>query len=109
MDLGPQPRVPLPKGTTKQDVAEIVAAMGRDGLLTGVLSLTDKDHVPGINAALKAQTIIDTRAREKAKTGQTLELVAGLRAIMLGQVPMPALDDGKTIDGAFEELDADDE
>lgn len=99
-----KPRRPMPT-VKRRDLAELVAQIAYDGVESGELDLTNKDHVPGITAGLKAQAILDSREKLKAKTGQTLELLAGLRAILSGDIAPPRqLEDGNTVEGEYEEV-----
>lgn len=96
------PRPDIPPGD--------LALLLRDRFHKVINGLTDdqllsKDFAPALALGLKAQTTLDAREKHKAKTGQTLELLAGLRAILTGSIaPAPAqLEDGMTIEGEFEE------
>lgn len=101
------PRRPMPT-VKRRDLAELVAAIAYDGVEDGTLDLTNKDHVPGITAGLRAQVILDSREKLKAKTGQTLELLSGLRAILSGDIAPPRqLEDGNTFEGEAVEVDVD--
>lgn len=105
----------VPKGARKTDLAILV----RDRVLERVDSdnpeevdaiLFSKEGQGAINSGLKAQAILDNREKQKAKTGQTLELLAGLRAILTGtMVPVAQIEDGNTVEGTFEEIDPDGE
>lgn len=102
------PKRPMPT-VKRRDLAELVAAIAVEGVESGALDLSNKDHVPGITAGLKAQAILDSREKLKAKTGQTLELLAGLRAILSGEFAPPPrqLEDGLTVEGEYEPVDVD--
>ena len=103
--VGAEPVKPMPP-IARKDLAELITQRGIELVELGLLDLTNKDHVAGISAALKAQSILDAREKVKAKTGQTLELYAALRAILDGAVaPAKQLDDGLTIAGEFEVMD----
>lgn len=94
-----------PKGARKRDVAVMVQERVADMLETEELDLRNKDHVAGIGAGLKAQGLLDSRERAKAKTGQTLELLAGIRALLTGDLPPKQIEDGLTIEGEAVEVD----
>lgn len=66
----------------------------------------DKDFQPALNTALKAEGLIDKREALKAKTGMDYaQIVAGIQ-FMLHGTPIPKqLDDGKTIEGDFHEVE----
>jgi hypothetical protein len=88
-----------------------LATVYRDRMLALINSMSDeelleKDFAPAIANALKAQNTLDGREKLKAKTGQTLELLAGLRAILTGAIaPAPLqLNDGNTLEGEFSEV-----
>ena len=71
----------------------------------GDLLLGNKDHVPGINAGLKAQAIIDGREKQKARA-QTADLAFAIIAMLTGGAPPPRLiEDGRTIDGEATEME----
>lgn len=97
-----------PKGTRKADLAVLVRDRAVDMFENEDLDLRNKDHAAGIGAGLKAQALLDGREKLKAKTGQTLELLAGLRALLSGGlVPVadaPQLEDGVTVEGEFEDV-----
>lgn len=103
MDV-PKPRRPLSPKVRSGDLATLVAQIAYEGVNSGDLDLTNKDHVPGITAGLKAQAILDSREKLKAKTGQTLELLAGLRAILSGDLPPRQLEDGNTLEGEYADV-----
>jgi len=94
-----------PKGTPKRDFAIVIRDRAMEMVDRGELALDNKNLVPGINAGLKAQSIID--GREKAKTKQqSAELAWAIINMLGGTQPAPlALDDGLTIDGDYEEVD----
>jgi hypothetical protein len=106
---GPKPTRPMPKisgadlTTAYRDrMKALIDQMDDEQLL-------DKDVQAAIANALKAQNALDAREKAKAKTGQTLELLAGLRLILLGGVPAPEplqLDDGQVIEGEAVEVAA---
>jgi hypothetical protein len=77
----------------------IVAGMDDDRLL-------NKEYAPSINLGLKARGILDAREKAKAKTG-TAELAFAIIRMLGGQAPVAQLDDGRTIEGDFEEVDDD--
>jgi hypothetical protein len=100
-----------PKGTRKQDLAVIVRDKVLDKLDTEdgdavEAMLFSKAGQGAIAVGLKAQNILDTREKMKAKTGQTLELLAGLRAILTGGIaPVALLEDPNVIEGEAVEVD----
>lgn len=94
-----------PKGTRKADLAILVRDRAVDMFENEELDLRNKDHAAGIGAGLKAQGLLDGREKLKAKTGQTLELLAGLRALLSGALPPLQLDDGNTVEGEAVEVD----
>lgn len=94
-----------PKGTRKADFAAIVRDKAAEQFEGGELDLSEKDHVAGINAGLKAQAILDKREQVGKKQTQAETLVALLAALRGGGVPL-ALDDGMTIDGEAVEVEA---
>lgn len=96
------PRPDIPPGD--------LALLLRDRFHKVINGLTDeqllsKDFAPALALGLKSQTVLDAREKHKAKTGQTLELLAGLRGILTGAIgPAPLqIEDGTTIEGEFEE------
>lgn len=103
--VGPAPSVPLPAVSTT-DLAVAV----RDRMLHIVGSMNDdqllnKDFAAAISNGLKAQNTLDAREKVKAKSGQSLELVAGLRALLTGALaPPPQLEDGETFEGDYEDV-----
>lgn len=107
--VGPRPRAPMPP-VSSADLATAV----RDRMLAIVNEMDDedllnKDFAAAIANGLKAQNTLDGREKLKAKTGQTLELLAGLRAILSGDLPGPPrqLEDGNTVEGAFTDVSTD--
>lgn len=104
-----EPPATRQKGTRKADFAVIIRDKAIEQVQSGELDLTDKDQVAGINAGLKAQAILDKREVFKAKAG-TAELAWALLGIFGQQTPPPPqLDDGRTVEGTFEEVEPDGE
>jgi hypothetical protein len=93
MDLSPErigthrehraAETPVGAGVAKQqrDFAALVREKALQQLESGELDLTDKDAVPGINAGLKAQALIDKREQGQKKQTQAEALVALLAAL----------------------------
>lgn len=97
------PRIKAPKRDAaiivKNKVLDALEAMEEGDIL-------DKDLQPALNTALKAQAIEDKREAVKAKTTSADMARAILAALTGAGVPTPQLEDGKTIEGEFEEVDA---
>lgn len=95
-----------PKGTRKTDLAILVRDRAVDMFENEELDLRNKEHAPGIAAGLKADKIIKDAEKEKAKAGNTLQLVSSILALVgIGPAPALALDDGNTIEGTAVEVD----
>jgi hypothetical protein len=94
---------PVGEGIAKRqkDFAVLVREKAIQQLESGELDLTDKDAVPGINAGLKAQALIDKREQAKKNTTQADMLVA-LLGTLRGDVPM--LEDPSVIEGTAVEI-----
>lgn len=93
---------------TVKDFAVLVRDKAVEQFEADDLTLTDKDTVPGITAGLRAQGILDARARTQQKSGMA-EIGRALLDLLSGRVSQPlALDDGLTIDGEAEEIEDDD-
>lgn len=89
----------------KRDFAIVVRDRALSMMDSEELALDNKDLVPGINAGLKAQSIIDSREKQKAKHGSA-ELAFAIIQMLSGRSPdVPQLEDGNTIEGEFEEVD----
>ncbi len=98
-----------PKGTPKRDFAIVIRDKALAQVDNGLLDLTDKDTVPGINAGLKAQSILDQREKQKTKQ-QSAELAFAIIEMLGGRAPAPLqIEDGLTIDGDYEEVDGETE
>jgi hypothetical protein len=100
----------VPKGTRKSDLAILVRDKVMDRVDTNdgdmlEAMLFSKEGQGALNVGLKAQAILDGREKIKAKTGQTLELLAGLRAILTGGIVPLQIEDGMTIEGEAVEVD----
>ena len=94
-------------GTPKRDFAILIRDKAYDSVETGRLSLENKDLVPGINAGLKAQGIIDGREKQKSKQANA-ELAFAIIAMLGGGNPEPLqIEDGKTVEGEFSEVEED--
>lgn len=94
-----------PPRTRKRDFAILVRDKAFDEFEAGRLDLGDKDVVPGINAGLKAQSIIDGREKARSKQGNAELAFAIIQMLGGGQAPVPQLDDGLTIEGEYSEVD----
>lgn len=97
----------LKPAKTKRDFAVLVQEKAIEQLESGELDLRDKDSVPGVNAGLKAQAILDKREDRNKRNTQSEALVALLAALRGDPYEPLMLDDGMTIDGEAIELDAD--
>ena len=98
----PEPERPV--GTRKRDFAVMVRDKAADLLENGELYLTDKDKVPGINAGLKAQSVIDRRevvAKKQTKADVLIALLAALR----GESIPAQIGPGVIIEGEAIEID----
>lgn len=95
---------------TGKDFAILVRDKASEQFEAGQLDLRDKDSVPGVTAGLKAQGIIDSREKIKARQGNA-ELAFAIIAMLTGGAPQPPLelDDGLTIEGTATEVEDDDE
>lgn len=94
-----------PPNTSKRDFAIIIRDKAMEQLEKGELDLSSKDTVPGINAGLKAQALLDQREKQKSKQ-QNAELAFAIIAMLGGTQPaVPMIEDGLTIEGDYEELD----
>lgn len=103
--VGPRPKTELPPIST-----EDLNVMVRDRMRAIVLGLDDddmlnKDYAPGIALGLKAQVAIDNKAKVQSKNALVEVGRAWLEFLNSGGAPMKRLDDGKTIDGEFTEVD----
>lgn len=103
-----QSDVPAPRGApigmSNEDFATLVKEVAAEQFAAGQLDLRNKDHVPGINAGLKAQGILDARVKAKSKQ-QTAELAFAIIALVSGQAPVAALPAGDVIEGESVEVD----
>jgi hypothetical protein len=100
------PPPPLPP-MSQDDLAKLM----HDRMLAIVAGMDDerllnKDYAPSINLGLKARGILDAREKAKSKTG-TAELAFAIIAMLSGQQPTLVIDDGRTIEGDFEEVEED--
>lgn len=106
--VGPKPKSDIPQ-VSSTDLA--VAVRDRMLHIVGEMSneeLLNKDFAAAISNGLKAQNTLDAREKVKAKTGQSLELVAGLRALLTGAVAPPLqLEPLVPIEGEFTDVTAD--
>lgn len=95
-----------PIAKTGRDLAILVRDRAVEQFENEELDLRVKDHAAGITAGLKAQSILDSREKQKQKNAMA-ELGRGLLAMMLGGQPVPvaALEDGNTIEGEAVEVD----
>jgi hypothetical protein len=92
-------------GANKRDFAIVIRDKAMELIENDGLDLRDKDTVPGINAGLKAQSILDGREKQKSKQ-QSAELAFAIIQMLGGGGPPPiALQDGMTIEGSFEEVE----
>ncbi|MSP56412.1 MAG: hypothetical protein EXR69_12535 [Myxococcales bacterium] len=103
---GPRPTTPLPATLDLATVLrnrylEIVGQMSDEDLL-------NKDFASAVSLGLKAQGQIDAREKAKAKQG-TAEQAFAIIAMLRGDLPPKMLDDGLTVEGAFEEIATDDD
>lgn len=92
---------------TARDFARVVRDKASELFDNGELTLTDKDHVPGITAGLKAQAELNKQANktDDRKTGIAIAMILSGAT---GAVPAHLLiGDGLTIEGEFEELGLD--
>jgi hypothetical protein len=87
----------------KRDFAIMVRERAADMLEAGQLDLADKDKVPGINAGLKAQAIIDKKEVQRQKQSAADVLIALLGALR-GEPPLQ-LESGDVIDGTAVEIE----
>ena len=101
------PPAERPKGTRKLDFAAIVRDKAAEQFESGELDLSDKNLVPGITAGLKAQAIMDGREKMKSKQANA-QLAFAIIQMLSGAVEPLQLDDGLTVEGEYEELDAPD-
>lgn len=93
------------KGTSKRDFAILIRDQAYTQVENGALDLTDAKLVPGINAGLKAQSILDQREKQKTKQ-QSAELAFAIIQMLSGSAPEPKqLEDGMTIEGEYAEVD----
>jgi len=93
------------KGMPKRDFAVLIRDKAYEEVEKGRLTLDNKNLVPGINAGLKAQGIIDGREKVKSKQANA-ELAFAIIAMLGGGQPAPLqIEDGNTIDGEYEDLD----
>jgi hypothetical protein len=100
-----EPPPEKPKGTPKRDFAILIRDKAYEEVENGGLTLDNKNLVPGINAGLKAQGIIDGREKVKSKQANA-ELAFAIIAMLGGGQPEPLqIEDGNTIDGEYEDLD----
>lgn len=92
---------PVGEGIAKQkrDFAVLVQEKAVQQLESGELDLMDKNAVPGINAGLKAQAIIDKRELGVKKHAASEMLVALLSALR-GESPVRELEP-PTIEGQY--------
>lgn len=94
-----------PKGSSKRDFAIVIRDKALKMIDDGSLALDHKDLVPGINAGLKAQAILDQREKAKSKQ-QSAELAFAIIQMLGGQGAQTLrLDDGMTIEGEYEVAD----
>lgn len=104
-----QQELPSKIAKTTKDFAILVRDRAAEQFEKGGLALTDKELVPGINAGLKAQGIIDGREKIKARQGNA-ELAYAILAMLSGAPQTPLeLDDGLTIEGTAIEVEDDDD
>lgn len=77
------------------------------GVETGGLSLLNKDHVPGITAGLKAQSELNKQANKSDDRKTAIALAFILSGASGGGPPEHLqIDDGRTIEGEFEEVES---
>lgn len=94
-----------PKYERKVDFAIKVRDRAADMFDNEQLDLSNKDHVPGISAGLKAQSLLDGREKAKARQG-TAELAFAIIAMLTGAQPAALeIEDGLTIEGDAVEVD----
>jgi hypothetical protein len=99
----PPPEKPLK--TPKRDFAIVIRDKALEMVDTGSLALDNKNLVPGIQAGLKAQSILDQREKQKTKQ-QSAELAYAIIEMLGGGRPqVPQIEDGLTIEGDYEEVD----
>ena len=98
-----EPPIERVAGTRKRDFALLVRDKAIDQFEKGDLDLTDKDSVPGINAGIKAQSVLDRREVQKAKQ-QTGDAVLSLIAWLEGGVIPRQLESGDVVDGEAVEV-----
>lgn len=92
------------KGTSKRDFAILIRDQAFNEVENGTLGLSDPKTVPGINAGLKAQAILDQREKQKSKQ-QSAELAFAIIQMLSGNAPQaPQLEDGLTIEGDYEDI-----
>lgn len=91
-------------GRSNRDFAIIIRDKALDQVDRGTLKLEDKSTVPGINAGLRAQAILDQREVRKTQQ-QSAELAyAIIRMLGGGGEPPAQLGDGRTIEGEYEDV-----
>ena len=103
---GPRPKTVLPANA---DLATVL----RNRYLEIVGEMTDadllnKDFASAVSLGLKAQGQIDAREKAKSKQG-TAEQAFAIIAMLRGEMPPKMLDDGLTVEGAFEEVTPNDD
>lgn len=92
------------KGTSKRDFAILIRDSAYTQVENGELALNDAKLVPGINAGLKAQAILDQREKQKTKQ-QSAELAfAIIQMLSGGATQAPQLEDGLTLEGEYEDI-----
>ena len=96
------------KGTPKRDFAILIRDRAYDGVESGELGLNNPKLVPGVNAGLKAQAILDGRDRVKTKQ-QSADLAFAILRMLGGNTEPLAIEDGMTIDGDYEVVDGETE
>ena len=95
-----QPPAEREKGTRKADFAVLVRDKAIEQFENGEITLADKDYVPGINAGLKAQALIDGREKVKSKQANAQLAFAIIQMLQGGETLQ--IEDGLTIEGDFE-------
>jgi hypothetical protein len=87
------------------DAVEQLKPEEREDGSQGLDPILMKDLQPAINSGLKAQAILDSREKAAAKKGNA-ELAFAIIAMLTGHGgPVPALEDGMTIEGTAVEVD----
>lgn len=93
---------------TQRDLARVVRDKALELFDNGDLALTDREHVPGITAGLKAQAELNKQANKSddRKTGIAIAMI--LSGATSGGPPEHLLiGDGNVIDGEYEDLSLD--